>query len=396
MRYLFVTVDGGGNLYPQLAVAARLAGRGHQVRFLGNRSQRAVIEGAGFACAAYHSAPDIDAAASQTSRFKDWAVDPGTALAALCDHLWFGPAARFAADVTAEVSRYPTDALAVDYFLYGALAAAEKARIPTAVLWHTTFGEWEVLNQGLPALNAARAQIGLPPLATVFEQYRRMARVLILTDKSFDFAITPMELPPNACHVGPQLPPETPTVSRAANLQRPLVLASLSTSYQAQEDLLRQVVAALGTLPVHGLVTTGPAVALEGDRPANVEVTAWIPHTDVLPRASLVITHAGLGTVNAAMAYGVPMLCLPMGRDQHGNAARAARLGLGHVLSAGASASDIAAAVRTALADPALHHDAARHADGIRAELAGDPAVTCLEALVRPPSTRKGRTGNAL
>ena len=395
MRYLFVTVDGGGNLYPELALAGRLAGRGHDVRFLGNRSQRMAIERAGHGFVPYQSAPDIDATASETSRFKDWATDPGTAFAALCDHLWFGPASLFAADVTAELDRHPTDALAIDYFLYGALAAAEKAAKPTAVLWHTTFGEWEALNQGLPALNAARAQSSLPPVTTVFEQYRRMDRVLVLTTESFDFAITSQPVPANVRHVGPQIPPGSGSAPASTEPRQPLVVASLSTTYQAQQDILRRIIAALGTLPVRGLVTTGPAVRLAADLPGNVQLSAWTPHAQIMPRAALVITHAGMGTVMAAMAHGVPMLCLPMGRDQDGNAARVEHLGLGRVLSADASTADIAGAVRDALADPALGHNARRHAASLQADIAQDRAVTEMEALTRPLPQPKGNTGEA-
>jgi UDP:flavonoid glycosyltransferase YjiC (YdhE family) len=331
VRYLFVTVDGGGNLYPALALAARLAARGHEVRFLGNRSQRGPIERAGFGFAPFRLAPDIDATASDDNRIKDWAQDQAAVFAALCDHVWFGPAARFAADVTAEIERDRADALAVDYFLFGALAGAERAGVPAAALWHTTFGEFDALNQGLPALNAARSTIGLPPLRTVFGQYRRAARVLVLTHESFDFAIKPVELPDNVRHVGPQVLPGSGAWP-AGDERRPLVLVGLSTTYQAQEDLLRRVIAALGSLPVRRLVTTGPAVGVPPDLPGNVEVSAWIPHADVLPHAALVITHAGMGTVTAAMVHGVPMVCLPMGRDQDGNAARVEHLGLGRVL----------------------------------------------------------------
>ena len=320
VRYLFVTVDGGGNLYPGLALAGRLAGRGHDVRFLGNRSQRTVIERAGHGFAPYRWAPDIDATASETSRFKDWATDPGTAFAALCDHLWFGPASLFAADVTTELGRHRADALAIDYFLYGALAAAEKAAKPTAVLWHTTFGEWEVLNQGLPALNAARSRISLPPLTSVFEQYRRMDRVLVLTSELFDFAITSQPRPANVCHVGPQLPPGSGGPLAGHEPRQPLVVVSLSTTYQAQQDVLRRIIAALGTLAVRGLVTTGPAVRVE-------------------------------------------------------------HLGLGRILPAHASTTDIADAVRGALADPALGNHARRHAASLQAEIAQDRAVTEMEAL---------------
>lgn len=215
--------------------------------------------------------------------------DPGTVFAALCDHIWFGPASQFAKDVAAEIERHRADALAVDYFLYGALAAAaEKAGMPTAVLWHTTFGEWDVLNQGLPALNAARAEIGLLALDTVFGQYRRMDRALILTHESFDFAITAMELPSNACHVGPQVVRGLgdSRIKREPG-QPPLVLVSLSTTYQAQEDVLQRVIAAVGTLPVRALVTTGPAVSLEADVPGNVELSGWTEHAGVLPHPRL-------------------------------------------------------------------------------------------------------------
>ena len=392
MRYLFITLDGGGNLYPELALAGRLAGRGHDIRFLGSRSQRAIVERAGFAFAAWRSAPDFDASAAEAAPVKDWSDDPETVFADLCDHIWFGPADRFARDVAAELEHRTVDVLAVDYFLYGALAAAERAGLPTAVLWHTTFGEFDALNAGLPALNAARAGIGLPPLTTVFEQFRRMDRVLVLTDESFDFAITPTELPANVRHVGPQLPPEAaPARPHDQPGPPPLVLVSLSTSYQAQEDVLRRVIAALGTLPVRALVTTGPAVNVGGDLPGNVEVSAWTPHADVLPDTALVITHAGMGTVMAAMAHGVPMLCLPMGRDQDGNAARVERLGLGRVLRADSSAADIAAAVRGALADPALRRNAVHQADRIRAGIASDRAVAELEALAR----HRGSAGEA-
>jgi UDP:flavonoid glycosyltransferase YjiC (YdhE family) len=112
-------------------------------------------------------------------------------------------------------------------------------------------------------------------------------------------------------------------------------------------------------------------------------VSAWTPHADVLPDTALVITHAGMGTVMTAMAHGVPMLCLPMGRDQDGNAARVERLGLGRVLRADSSAADIAAAVRGALADPVLRRNAVHQADRIRAGIAADRAVAELEALAR-------------
>ncbi|MFD0743407.1 hypothetical protein ACFQ1L_17575 [Phytohabitans flavus] len=48
MDALFVTMDGGGNLPPELGIAREIVRRGGTVRFLGHEPQRAAIEAAGF------------------------------------------------------------------------------------------------------------------------------------------------------------------------------------------------------------------------------------------------------------------------------------------------------------------------------------------------------------
>ena len=93
----------------------------------------------------------------------------------------------------------------------------------------------------------------------------------------------------------------------------PLVVVSMSTSYQHQEAALALVLGALATLPVRVLVTLGhhlrvEDVAAPGERARSVR---WMPHRQVFPDAALVVTHAGLGTVLAALACGAPLLCLP-------------------------------------------------------------------------------------
>jgi MGT family glycosyltransferase len=110
----------------------------------------------------------------------------------------------------------------------------------------------------------------------------------------------------------------------------PLVLASFSTTFQDQRDLARRVLEALDGLRVRCLLTSGPALNLDGIRiPPNVEACGFVPHAAVLPHADLVVTHAGLGTVHAALASGVPLLCIPDGRDQNDNAARVVAAGVG-------------------------------------------------------------------
>jgi UDP:flavonoid glycosyltransferase YjiC (YdhE family) len=353
MRYLFVTVDSAGALYPQIALALRMQARGHSVRFLGCRSQREAITRAGLPVSVYSGSPDFDMR-DPNCVIRDWSDDPHTAFQACCDHIWFGPAAAVAHDVLVESGREPVDAVVIDYFAFGAAVAAEKLGIPSVVLWHTAFGEWAAWNHGLRDLNSAREGLGLPADGSVYDAYRRAARILVLTTERFGAAAGGAKiLPANVRHVGPQLPPgDEPGASpRRTNRDKPSVLVSIGTSYQAQEDLLHRLVAALETLPVTALVTSGPAISVEFRSSAAVEVRKWIDHTKVLPGIDLVITHAGMGTIMNAMAFGVPLLCLPMGRDQHGNAEAVNRLGLGVTADPVSEVHELRRAIIGALAE---------------------------------------------
>jgi UDP:flavonoid glycosyltransferase YjiC (YdhE family) len=103
-------------------------------------------------------------------------------------------------------------------------------------------------------------------------------------------------------------------------------------------------------LPIRGVLTTGRAVD-PGDIPAppNVQVLRAAPHRRVLAEASVVVTHAGHGIVMKALAAGVPMVCMPMGRDQKDNTARVLRLGAGIEISKRAKPIRIATAVAEVL-----------------------------------------------
>jgi UDP:flavonoid glycosyltransferase YjiC (YdhE family) len=56
------------------------------------------------------------------------------------------------------------------------------------------------------------------------------------------------------------------------------------------------------------------------------------PQIELLKRAVLCITHAGLNTALEALGQGVPMIAIPIGYDQPGVAARIAYHGVGEFL----------------------------------------------------------------
>lgn len=79
--------------------------------------------------------------------------------------------------------------------------------------------------------------------------------------------------------------------------------------------------------------------------PPNVALERFAPHAAVLPQAALVVAHAGHGTVMAALSAGVPLVAVPMGRDQPDVARRAERHGTGVSVPADASTAALRAAI---------------------------------------------------
>src|SRR4029453_15057438 len=106
----------------------------------------------------------------------------------------------------------------------------------------------------------------------------------------------------------------------------------------------------------------------------------YLPHAALLPDCALVVTHAGFGTVMAVLAHGVPLLCLPMGRDQHENAARVAACGAGMGLSPGAGGERRGPAIHELLTQPDYQEAARRMAVMIARQDGRETAMKELEA----------------
>ena len=124
--------------------------------------------------------------------------------------------------------------------------------------------------------------------------------------------------------------------------------------HQESGDLFPRVLTGLETLAANVVVTVGREVdpAELGGRADNVQVERFIPQRAVLPRAKVVVSHAGSGTVVSALACGVPLVLLPMGADQPWNADRCEALGVGRVLDPlTVSPDQVAANVVEVLAD---------------------------------------------
>lgn len=145
--------------------------------------------------------------------------------------------------------------------------------------------------------------------------------------------------------------------------RRPLVYASMGTLVNGSALVRQAILDAAGRLKDHQVVfSIGSNVDLDGlgAIPPNVIVVPSAPQLELLKRAVLCITHAGLNTVLEALGEGVPMVAIQVGYDQPGVAARIAHHGVGEFLDVQELTADaLSARIRTV-----LNHECYRAAAG--------------------------------
>ena len=116
---------------------------------------------------------------------------------------------------------------------------------------------------------------------------------------------------------------------------RPHIYASLGTLQNGSEAIFKTIAQACDGLGVQLVLSLG--VGLDPERlatlPGDPIVVAYAPQLEIIKRATLVITHAGLNTVLESLAAGVPMVALPQANDQPGVASRVAAAGAGLVVT---------------------------------------------------------------
>jgi UDP:flavonoid glycosyltransferase YjiC (YdhE family) len=115
--------------------------------------------------------------------------------------------------------------------------------------------------------------------------------------------------------------------------------------------------------------------------PDNVVVRSSVPHDLVLPHMAAVLGHGGLSTIMSALSYGVPLVCVPQGREQPLNAARVEATGVGRALDSQATAADIAKTLDEVIHDLSFRTAAAGFAASISALGEGAVATKLVEDL---------------
>lgn len=184
-----------------------------------------------------------------------------------------------------------------------------------------------------------RAELGLPAGGhPLFDGQHSPRRVLAL----FSSVLAPMQpdYPANTIITGFPFYDRNNVEAPARELMQfldngepPILFTLGSTAVRVGEDFFRVSIEAARQLKRRALLLVSDTGDLSaGDLPKGIGVFDYAPYSVVMPRASIVVHQAGIGTTGQALRSGQPMLIVPHGQDQPDNARRCAELGIGLVL----------------------------------------------------------------
>jgi MGT family glycosyltransferase len=112
---------------------------------------------------------------------------------------------------------------------------------------------------------------------------------------------------------------------------KPLIYASMGTLQNRLSGIFQTIAAACEPFDAQLVISLGGSARPESlpDLPGDPLVVEYAPQLELLKRASLMITHAGMNTTMECVKYGVPMVAIPVTNDQPGVAARIEWTGAG-------------------------------------------------------------------
>ena len=370
VRVLFTTTPGWGHIHPMVPLARAFVDRGDTVAWAATASVAPRLEQEGFTVLAAGQSLEVSFAEAMR-RFPEIQDLPPTERPNAFFPHFFGAvqAPAMLTDLLPVARTFEPDGLVCDQAELAGPIVAALLGVPNVT--HSFGG----LIPAVRLEGAARAVApvweahGLDPRPYAGTYDHLYLDIYPPSMKSADDSHVPFSqlLRPETFVTGEEVPLPPLITAHSAT---PLVYVTFGTVFNSNPELVSTVLAGVRDLPVRVVLTLGPSADPDavGPQPAHVHVARYIPQTQLLPHSAAVVSHAGSGTLLAALARGLPQLCLPQAADQFGNAAACVAAGAGRALLPGTVTVDsVRAEMEHVLTDGAYRAAAERVAAEIRA-----------------------------
>ncbi|MDB6098486.1 MAG: glycosyltransferase [Gammaproteobacteria bacterium] len=357
LRVLLPTMGSAGDVHPFIALGAALQARGHRATILTNPIFQELIEAQGIGFIPVGSVAEANAAIANPEL---WHLRKG-----------FKVIAQVIVPAIGEIYRLiekhadGSTVVAFSSLAFGARVAQEKLGVPSAsvhlqpsvirtladqgmmgnVRLSASRPKW--FKQGLfrlvdsmildrrlkEPLNQLRRTLNLRPVDRVMHRWMHSPDLVIAFFPAW-FAAPQPDWPANTHTVGFPLwdaADAAPLLEAEEFLAagKPPLIFTPGSAGSTMQRFFKESVAAASRLGLRAMLVTNYPEQVPKHLPPNIKVFGYLPFSQVLPRAALLVYHGGVGTLAQGIKAGVPHLVVPHGYDQFDSGWRIERLGLG-------------------------------------------------------------------
>ncbi len=411
------TLGSAGDVHPFIGLGLALCARGHRATILTNPYFQPLIESLGLG---FLPVGSLDEVASAIADPNLWHARKGFEVIAR----------RVIVPKIEEVYRLierhagADTVVAASSISFGARIAQEKLGLPTASvhlqpvvirslidqslvgnvrlsasqpLWFKRalfrFIDWAVTDRLLaPPLNEFRATLGLDPVHRVLAQWIHSPQCVIGFFADW-FAPAHSDWPPQVHRVGFPLwdggsgaAPLTAEAREFLDAGEPPIVFTPGSAASTMQHFFTDSVGAAKRLGARAMLVTNFPDQLPRELPRGVQAFGYLPFSEVLPRAALLVYHGGIGTLAQALKAGIPHLVVPRSHDQFDNGWRIEQRGLGRsVPQTRYSAALAATAIGAMLQDEAMAQVCRAHSLEMDSSSALARACELIEGLAADP-----------
>jgi len=214
-----------------------------------------------------------------------------------------------------------------------------------------------------------RQKWNLPPYSSVNDVFSKLA---IVSQQPAELEFPRKTLPPCFHFTGPyhDSTGRAPVAFPYEKLTgQPLIYASMGTLQNRQQHIFQTIAEACVGLDAQLVISLGGSGSPETLQGLAGEplVVSYAPQLELLKKATLTITHAGMNTTLESLTNGVPMVAIPVANDQPGIAARIAWTGAGEFVPLSRlSVPKLRAAIERVLTQDSYKKNASRLQEAIR------------------------------
>ena len=248
--------------------------------------------------------------------------------------------------------------------------------------------DWLVIDRCIkPPLNEFRATLGLEPVDRVMHRWMHSPQLVIAFFPEWFAAVQP-DWPANTHAVGFPLwdgegePAPLEEAEEFLNAGAAPVIFTPGSAGSTMHRFFRESVEAAQRLGLRAMLVTNYPEQIPPNLPADIRVFGYLPFSQVLPRAALLVHHGGIGTLAQGIKAGIPHLVVPNGYDQFDSGWRIEKMGLGSSIpQTRYRARRVARTIRAILGDGNGAERRKEYASRIDGELAIARACDLIESL---------------